>query len=339
MPYIVNIMSNVSNPPCLDNPLVVAVAYDGLCTFEFGVVVEMFGLPRPEMGDDWYRFAVVSIEMGELRATGGVRVLADGGLDLFEQAGTIIMPGWRGVEHSVPEALVQALQKAHANGARILSICSGVFVLAAAGLLSGRRATTHWRYADLLTERYPDIRFEPNVLYVDEGNILTSAGSAAGIDLCLHLIRRDFGTEAANKVARRLVVAPHRDGGQAQFVEQAVPTAHEGARLSPLLESMRNNIHKDFSIASLAKAAGMSSRTFLRRFEAATGSTPAKWLLSERLGKARNLLENSTLSVETIALNTGFGTAATLRHHFRQQLATTPTAYRDMFGQLSEQQG
>ncbi len=339
MPYIVNIMSNASNPPRLDNPLVVAVAYDGLCTFEFGVVVEMFGLPRPEMGDDWYKFAVASIEMGELRATGGVRVLADGGLDLFEQAGTIIMPGWRGVEHSVPEPLVQALQKAHAKGARILSICSGVFVLAAAGLLSGRRATTHWRYADLLTERYPDIEFAPNVLYVDEGNILTSAGSAAGIDLCLHLIRRDFGTEAANKVARRLVVAPHRDGGQAQFVEQAVPTAHEGVRLSPLLETMRNNIQKDFSIASLSKAAGMSTRTFLRRFEAATGTTPAKWLLSERLGKARDLLENSTLSIETIALHTGFGTAATLRHHFRQQLATTPTAYRDMFGKVSELEG
>ncbi|EJN03847.1 transcriptional regulator containing an amidase domain and an AraC-type DNA-binding HTH domain [Phyllobacterium sp. YR531] len=337
MPYMINIMSNLASR--LNNPNVVAVAYDGLCTFEFGVVVEMFGLPRPEMGQDWYKFAVASIETGELRATGGVRVLADGGLDLFEQAGTIIMPGWRGVEHSVPQRLVEALQKAHANGARILSICSGVFVLAAAGLLSGRRATTHWRYADLLTERYPDIRFEPNVLYVDEGSILTSAGSAAGIDLCLHLIRRDFGTEAANKVARRMVVAPHRDGGQAQFVEQAVPAAHEGARLSPLLELMRNNIQKEFSIASLAKAAGMSPRTFLRRFDAATGMTPARWLLSERLGKARDLLENSPLSVEVIAANTGFGTAATLRHHFRQQLATTPTAYRDMFGKIPELEG
>jgi AraC family transcriptional activator FtrA len=329
-------MSNSSVASRLENPLVVAVAYDGLCTFEFGVVVEMFGLPRPEMGGDWYKFAVASIEMGELRATGGVRIIADGGLDLFEHAGTIIMPGWRGVEHSVPEPLVQALRRAHENGARILSICSGVFVLAAAGLLSGRRATTHWRYADLLTERYPDIEFAPNVLYVDEGNILTSAGSAAGIDLCLHLIRRDFGTEAANKVARRLVVAPHRDGGQAQFVERAVPTPHEGARLSPLLERMREEIHSDYSIGALAKAAGMSPRTFLRRFQATTGTTPAKWLLSERLAKAREMLERSSLSVEKIAESTGFGTAATLRHHFRQQLATTPTAYREMFGQGQE---
>ena len=288
LPYIVDIMSNASLAPRLENPLVVAVAYDGLCTFEFGLVVEMFGLPRPEMGDDWYKFAVASIEVGELRATGGVRILADGGLDLFEQAGTIIMPGWRGVEHAVPEALTEALRRAHANGARILSICSGVFVLAAAGLLSGRRATTHWRYADLLAERYPDVAVEPNVLYVDEGSVLTSAGSAAGIDLCLHLIRRDFGTEAANKVARRLVVAPHREGGQAQFVERAVPPPHEGIRLSPLLERMRTELRQDFSIATLAKAAGMSPRTFLRRFEAATGTTPAKWLLSERLAKVRH---------------------------------------------------
>lgn len=336
LPYIVKIMSNSSVASRLENPLVVAVAYDGLCTFEFGVVVEMFGLPRPEMGDDWYKFAVASIEMGELRATGGVRIIADGGLDLFDHAGTIIMPGWRGVEHSVPESLVQALRRAHDNGTRILSICSGVFVLAAAGLLSGRRATTHWRYADLLTERYPDIEFAPNVLYVDEGNILTSAGSAAGIDLCLHLIRRDFGTEAANKVARRLVVAPHRDGGQAQFVERAVPAQHEGARFSPLLERMRKELHHGYSIAALAKAAGMSPRTFLRRFQAATGLTPAKWLLSERLAKAREMLESSSISVEKIAKSTGFGTAATLRHHFRQELATTPTAYREMFGQEQE---
>lgn len=336
LPYIVDIMSNTSLAPRLENPLVVAVAYDGLCTFEFGLVVEMFGLPRPEMGDDWYKFAVASIEVGELRATGGVRILADGGLDLFEQAGTIIMPGWRGVEHAVPDTLAQALRRAHANGARILSICSGVFVLAAAGLLSGRRATTHWRYADLLAERYPDVAVEPNVLYVDEGSVLTSAGSAAGIDLCLHLIRRDFGTEAANKVARRLVVAPHREGGQAQFVERAVPPPHEGIRLSPLLERMRTELRQDFSIATLAKAAGMSPRTFLRRFEAATGTTPAKWLLSERLAKARELLEQSSLSVEIIAETTGFGTAATLRHHFRQQLATTPTAYREMFGKGRE---
>ncbi|KSV87548.1 hypothetical protein N184_30810, partial [Sinorhizobium sp. GL28] len=270
--------------------IVVALAYDGLCTFEFGVAVEMFGLPRPEMGEDWYRFAVASVDPGELRATGGVRFVADGGIELLAEAGTIIVPGWRGADQPVPEAVCQALRDAHDRGARVLSICSGVFVLAAAGLLSGRRATTHWRYTDKLGAFYPDIEVVPDVLYVDSGQVLTSAGSAAGIDLCLHLIRRDFGSEAANRVARRLVVPPHRDGGQAQFIERAVPDVHESARLGPLLDRMRERLGEDFSIAVLAKAAGMSERTFLRRFEAATGTTPARWLLTERLSRARQLL-------------------------------------------------
>lgn len=228
---------------------------------------------------------------------------------------------------------------AHGKGARILSICSGVFVLAAAGLLSGRRATTHWRYAGLLEARHPDIEILPDVLYVDEGSVLTSAGSAAGIDLCLHLIRRDFGTEAANKVARRLVLPPHRDGGQAQFVERAVPAPYERARLGPLLDRMRQEARGDFSIAALARAAGMSSRTFLRRFQAATGTTPAKWLLSERLAKACDLLETSTLPIEKIAELSVFGAAATFRHHFRQHYFTTPAAYRAMFGSVTEAPG
>jgi AraC family transcriptional activator FtrA len=326
LPYIVKIM------PKLTNRLIVAVAYDGLCMFEFGIAIEIFGLPRPEMGESWYRFAVAGIDGGELRATGGVRVVVDGGADLIEQAGTIVMPGWRGVDEPVPESLIQALRSAHDKGARILSICSGVFVLAEAGLLKGRKATTHWRYAGVLKARNPEIDVLPDVLYVDEGTILTSAGSAAGIDLCLHLIRRDFGADAANKVARRLVMPPHRDGGQAQFVERAVPVPYESARLGPLLDRMRCEVDGDFSIAALAREAGMSSRTFLRRFVAATGTTPAKWLLSERLTKVRDLLENTALPIEKIAELSGFGTAATLRHHFRRHCSITPIAYRTMFG-------
>lgn len=323
----------------LTNPLVVALAYDGLCTFEFGVAVEMFGLPRPEMGEGCYRFAVASVDPGELRATGGVRFVADGGIELLGQAGTIIVPGWRGADQPVPEAVCQALRDACARGARVLSICSGVFVLAAAGLLSGRRATTHWRYTDKLKALYPDIEVVPDVLYVDGGEVLTSAGSAAGIDLCLHLIRRDFGSEAANRVARRLVVPPHRDGGQAQFIERAVPDVHESARLGPLLDRMRERLGEDFSIAALAKAAGMSERTFLRRFEAATGTTPARWLLSERLSRARQLLEETALGMEQVAEASGFGSTQTLRHHFRQQLSTTPAAYRAAFGRMAISEG
>jgi len=313
------------------NRLVVALAYDGLCTFEFGVAVELFGLPRPEMGPDWYRFATAAIEPGPLRGLGGVRVEADGGLDLVERAGTIIAPGWRGADAPVPQPLIDALRTAHARGARVMSICSGVFVLAAAGLLAGRAATTHWRHVDQLRSLHPDIDVRPDVLYVDAGDVLTSAGSAAGLDLGLHLIRRDFGPEAANTVARRLVVPPHRDGGQAQFIQRPVPIAHESARLGPTLERMRGDLAGEHTVKTLADAAGMSPRTFLRRFEAATGATPARWLLAQRLARARDLLETSPAGVEQIAQSVGFGAAA-LRHHFRKSFATTPQAYRARFG-------
>ena len=214
-------------PQPLENRLVVALAYDGLCTFEFGVAAEIFGLDRPEMGNAWYRFRDAAIEPGPLRAMGGISVAADGGLSLVENAGTIIVPGWRGADSPVPQRLLKALRRAHKRGARLLSFCSGVFVLAATGLLDGRRATTHWRYSDTLASAYPEVTVVPDVLYVDEGNVLTAAGSAAGIDLSLHLVRRDWGAAAANSVARRLVVPSHRDGGQAQFIEAPVPEATE----------------------------------------------------------------------------------------------------------------
>ncbi len=223
----------------MPNRLVVTLAYDGLCTFEFGIAIEVFGLHRPEMGPDWYRFAVCAVDQGPLRAVGGFRVVADGGLELLEEAGTIIIPGWRGAREPVPPALIDSLRRAHDRGVRLMSICSGVFVLAAAGLLSGRRATTHWHYVEPFSAAYPDVKVEPDVLYVDEGNILTSAGSAAGIDLCLHVVRHDFGAEIANRLARRLVVPPHREGGQAQFIERPVPNAREGVRFGPLLDRMR----------------------------------------------------------------------------------------------------
>lgn len=318
-------MPNVPSP---DPRLVVALAYEGLCTFELGVAIEVFGLHRPEMGPDWYRFAVASLEPGPMRATGGLTVAVDGGADLLEEAGTIVIPGWRGVEAPVPDAIADAVRAAHGRGARVLSLCSGVFVLAAAGLLSGRAATTHWRYLDALARRHPDIRLVRDVLYVDEGQVLTAAGSAAGIDLCLHLVRRDFGPRAANIVARRLVVPPHRDGAQAQIVEGPVPLPHEGARLSPLLDRLRRTLDHPHTIGAMAAAVGMSERTFLRRFKALTGTTPGEWLRDERLRRARELLETTLQPVETIAVASGFGCAASLRHHFRERLGTSPVAYR-----------
>jgi AraC family transcriptional activator FtrA len=319
-------------PKAPANRLVVALAYDGLCTFEFGVAVEVFGLPRPEMGPHWYRFGVASLEPGPLRAAGGLRVEVDGGAALLARAGTIVLPGWRGAAEPVPEPLRRALRRAHARGARVLSLCSGAFVLAAAGLLAGRRATTHWRYLDALRRAHPDIRLADDVLYVDEGSVLTAAGSAAGIDLCLHLVRRYFGPAAASSVARRLVVPPHREGGQAQYVPRPVPSEREGARLGPLLDRMRARLDRPQPLGVLAGEAGMSLRTFLRRFRDATGCPPGEWLLRQRLDRARELLEGARATpVEEVAGLCGFGSAATLRHHFRRRFGLGPAAYRARF--------
>lgn len=314
-----------SAPP---NRNVAVLVYDGLCTFEFGIAVEMFGLPRPEWRD-WYRFGLCAVDRGEMRAAGGMRVLADAGLERLAVAGTVIVPGWRGVDAVPPPALLDALRKAHARGARLLSFCSGVFVLAATGLLDGHRATTHWRYVDALAERFPRIRIEPDVLYVDEGSLLTSAGSAAALDLSLHLIRRDYGPEVANTVARRAVVPAHRDGGQAQFIQSPLP--EQGATLGKLLEWMRRHLDQPLPLAELAERARMSERTLLRRFDEATGCSPKQWLTRERLNRARELLEGSDLPVERIADVCGFGTADTLRHHFRHHLKLSPARYRERF--------
>ncbi|MGF3808221.1 transcriptional regulator FtrA [Enterobacter mori] len=310
---------------------VVVLAYDGLCTFEFGVAVEIFGLPRPEMGESWYRFAVAGVDEGELRATGGIRILADGDLSLLERADLILVPGWRGIDAAVPDALCDALRRASARGCQLLSICSGVFVLAATGLLDRRKATTHWRYIEALKTRYPAIDVVEDVLYQDEGDILTSAGSAAGIDLCLHVVRRDYGTEAANRVARRLVIPPHRDGSQTQQLSRPVAQLRESQRLGQLFDFLHQHLAQAHTVDSLARRVGMSQRTFLRRFQDATGTTPTRWLLNERLLRAKDYLENSKLSIDSIAEQTGFGQAATLRHHFRQHYALSPARYRKQF--------
>lgn len=312
------------------NRRVVALAYDNLCSFEFGCAAEVFGLPRPEMGADWYSFRTAAAEPGPLRAMGGLKVEVDAGLEALADAGTIIVPGWKGADLPPSEDLCAALRAAHAAGARLVTICSGVFVLAAAGLLDGRRVTTHWRYADKLQARYPALTVDPNVLYVDDGQILTSAGSAAGLDLCLHLVRRDFGPKVANHVARRLVLAPHRDGGQAQFIERPVQDA-PGSRLAQLIGELRQELNAPPTVAEMAARAAMSERTFVRRFREATGAAPGEWLIDARLDRARELLETSALSVERVAVESGFGAATTLRHHFRSRLGLSPVAYRERF--------
>lgn len=315
---------------------VVALAYDGLCTFEFGVAVEIFGLPRPEMGERWYRFAVAAVEEGDLHATGGIRVMAQGGLELLAQADTIVVPGWRGANAPVPATLCQALRAASLRGARVISICSGVFVLAAAGLLNGRKATTHWRYISTLRQAYPAIDVLEDALYCDEGNVMSSAGSAAGIDLCLHVVRKDFDREVANNVAQRLVVQPHRAGSQTQNVAEPVARARESESLGQLFDFIRQQLTQSHTVETLARRVGMSPRTFLRRFAESTGTTPAKWILQARLQRAQTLLTQSRLTIDVIAAEVGFSTSALMRHHFQRQFALTPAAYRKMFSDAAK---
>ncbi|WPN49307.1 MULTISPECIES: transcriptional regulator FtrA [unclassified Pseudomonas] len=314
------------------NPGLVAIlAYDGLCTFEFGIAVEIFGLARPEFEFPWYTHRIVAVDQGPMRAMGGIQVLADGGMELLAQARTIIIPGWRDRRAAVPGELITALRQAHARGARLLSICSGVFVLAATGLLDGHGATTHWRYTTELAERFPDILVDPDVLYVDAGQLITSAGSAAGIDACLHLVTRDFGTQVANSVARRLVMSPQRTGGQAQFIPMPVsPTPRSD--LSRVMQWARERLHEPLEVRELASEAAMSERTFLRRFTEASGQSPKTWLQHERLGRARELLESTDQNTEQIAQRCGYRSVESFRVAFRSVVGVPPSVYRERFG-------
>lgn len=312
------------------NRRLAVLVYDGLSMFEFALVAEVFGLERPEAGDDWYRFTTASIDGKPVKTQYGGLLSPQGDIRSLLGAGTIVIPGWSGIADPVPADLVAALQRAHREGARLVSICSGAVVLAAAKLLDGHRATTHWRYAEVFRSRFPGVELDPDVLYVDTGQVLTSAGSAAGLDLCLHLVRRDFGSEMANVVARRLVIAPHREGGQAQFVPKPVVPGKRNT-LSPLLDRMRRSLDKQHSIAELASSVGLSERTFLRRFKVVTGTSPNEWLTEARLQHARELLERTDLPIDLVAHRSGFGTAMTLRHHFRLRLQTSPIAYRKRF--------
>lgn len=316
------------------NPLVVALAYDGLCAFEFACTTEVFGLPRPEFGAGWYRFETCSPGGRSVKGQYGTRLAVTGGLERLAHAGTIMIPGWQGIDAAVPEAVLSALRAAHARGARLLSICSGAFVLAATGLLDGKTATTHWRYAEALGRRFPEVRVDPQVLYVDEGQVLTSAGSAAGLDLCLHLVRRDFGADVANQVARRLVIAPHREGGQSQFLERPVDKRERGP-LAAVLERLHRQLQQPTTVRQMAAWAAMSERTFIRRFRASTGKSPADWLTDARITRARDLLEGSGLGVEEIARRAGLGTATTMRHHFRRRVGLSPTEYRSRFSRTA----
>jgi AraC family transcriptional activator FtrA len=314
---------------------VAILAYDQLCMFEFGIAVEVFGLPRPEFeGLGWYSYEIVGIEPGPLRSMGGITVDANHDLDRLAHADLIVVPGWRGSQAPVPEPLAEALRAAHARGARIATLCSGVFVPARAGLLSGKRATTHWRYAQTLQELFPDIAVQSDILYLDEGDILTAAGSAAGIDLCLHIVRKDFGSDIANMVARRLVLPAHREGGQAQFISRPVAKERQG-RIGPLCDMLLERMDEPWTIAAMARASNLSERSLIRHFQQATGMSPMNWLIAERIERSRQLLETTTLDLDAIATAAGFQAAETFRHHFRTRIGVSPSAYRRSFGKAA----
>lgn len=317
----------------MKNPgLVALVAYDGLRTFEYAIAAEVFALQRAGLGVPWYRTVAVSPERGRLRGIGGVEVRPEAPFETIAQADTIVVPGWRDVAERPPQRLLDAVAAAARRKARVLSICSGSFVLGHAGVLDGRRATTHWLYAAEFKRMFPAVQFEEDMLYVDEGNIITSAGSAAGVDACLHLVRRDFGARIANAVARRMVIPPHREGGQAQYVEAPVSVRPE-RNISAAMDWARARLDRPIAIGEIAQRTAMSGRTFLRRFNGAVGMSPNAWLQNERIARARELLESSAATQAEIAAQCGYDSPETFRAAFKRIAGVSPSAYRAGFAQ------
>ncbi|MFD6419166.1 helix-turn-helix domain-containing protein [Streptomyces sp. NPDC060194] len=313
---------------------VVVLALDGVVPFELGIPARIFGLTRTAGGDPLYEVLTCALAPGRVRTQADFEVHVEHGAQALATADTVVVPA--GYDHPslfeegvLPAELARAL--AHIRpGTRLMSICTGSFVLGAAGFLDGRRATTHWSRTDLMQRLYPQVRVDPDVLYVDDGDVLTSAGVAAGIDLCLHVVRRDHGSAVANDIARRTVVPPHRDGGQAQYVSRPVPEPSAATTTAARAWAL-TRLHEPLRLRDLAELESMSVRTFTRRFREETGMSPGRWIARQRVERARHLLESSELSVDQVARDAGFGTAASLRQHFQAATGVAPTAYRRTF--------
>lgn len=310
--------------------LIAVVAFQRVIPFHLSVPCIVFGEAMPSTHGS-FDVRVCAGEDGPIKTSTGFGLTDLAPLELLEDADAIVVPGWRHTLDDPPSPLIDALVRAHARGAQIVGLCYGTHVLARAGLLDGRRATTHWELADEIARRFPRVLMNPDVLYVEDGNLLTSAGTAASLDACLHVLRGRLGATVANRAARRLVVAPHREGGQAQFIEQPVPKAAADARLAQFLDSIRERLSEPHALDSLANQVSMSRRSFTRHFRALTGTTVKAWLLTERLARAQTLLESTDLSIEAIAQSTGFGSVTALRSHFRAAFAVSPSAWRSSF--------
>jgi transcriptional regulator GlxA family with amidase domain len=311
---------------------VVALCLDGLVAFDLAIPAHAFGLASSADGAALYEFSTCSPGGGELSTTTGYAVRPQADLAALEEADTVVVPAYLDLFSPPPEQATAALVEAAERGARVLSVCTGAFALAHAGLLDGRRATTHWAFAAELASRFPAVEVDATALYVDGGEVMTSAGLSAGIDLCLHVIRQDFGAAVGERVARHMVAAPHREGGQAQFIERPLATSEGMAgSLEPTRRWAAERLAEPLDIAAMSRHAGVSPRTFARRFREETGTTPLQWLLCRRVEEARRLLEETDLPIDALAWRAGFGNAASLRDHFRRITATTPTAYRRSF--------
>jgi transcriptional regulator GlxA family with amidase domain len=312
---------------------VAAVVGGRVAAFELGILCQAFGLDRSDDGLPTYDFAVCGARPGPVPSTSGFAVEVTHGLDRVAAADLVAVPAWPDLDAPLDPATAEALRAAGERGALLLAICTGAFALAGAGVLDGRRATTHWQFADRLARARPAVRLERDVLYVTDGHVVTSAGAAAGIDACLHVVRRLHGPNVANALARRMVVPAHREGGQAQYVEMPVPAAPtgDGHGLADVLDWATGHLDEEVTVARLAAEARMSPRSFARHFRAATGSTPHRWLSEQRLQRAELLLETTDLTVDVVAQRSGFGNADTLRHHFARRRGASPSAHRRAF--------
>lgn len=313
----------------MSEPVIAVLAFDRISPFHLSVPCVVFGDHHP--GLPAFQLMVCAAEPGPLTTTAGFSIQLQHGLEALEVAESIIVPSWRDPGERPPQALLDALLAAHQRGAKIVGLCLGAYVLAEAGLLDGRPASTHWAFAQDFARRYPKVRLNADVLYVDDGQIVTSAGTAAGIDCCLHMLRQQYGSMSANSVARRLVVPPHRQGGQAQYIEQPLPRSVRDSRLAELIDRIRGSLCEPHTLDSLAEKSRMSRRTFTRHFRQLTGATVSQWLLGERLALSQRLLETTDLSIEQIAQQAGFGAAVSLRQHFRGAFGVSPRQWRQTF--------